>query len=289
MNRFTMLIYLLKRCLIFALFLIIYSSCSSKQTPPPLADQPPPELQFDLAELFLSSSAYEAATPIVRQLIHVHPDDPRPHHYLGVILRERGVYREAERSFLEALKKDPSFAPAHDGMGILYGVQSKLEEAVKAHRRATQSAPNHPKYWHNLGFALTLVKQFDEAASAYETSLKLAPNQPRTFINLALTRGAQGRDEEALLLLKQTLSPADAWYNLALIQQRRGDLKTAQESFGQALKVQPHHAKSKSALAHLKAQRETSVSGKVPHVKEVSQIEAVSDRETQGEVPKTGK
>ena len=102
-------------------------------------------LHFDLAELFLNSNAYDAASPIARKLYQDHPQDPRPPYYLGIILRERGVFEQAEQYFLEAIKRDSKFALAYDALGILYGMQSKLKQALVAHRRAAEMAPKNAK------------------------------------------------------------------------------------------------------------------------------------------------
>lgn len=222
------------------------AGCGGAQPTPDSAKSP--DLQFDLAELFISSGAYDAATPIVTALRREHPEDPRASTLMGIILREKGVYAEAERLFVDALQRDVDYAPAHDALGILYGVQNFGDRAVKAHRRATELAPENAKYWHNLGFALSLCRQFDDAVKAYQTSLRLAPDQQRTFINLALLHASRGRDEEALRLLKQTLTPTKAWFNLALVQERRGDLISARVSLDEALRLTPHHKEAKQLL-----------------------------------------
>jgi tetratricopeptide (TPR) repeat protein len=216
---------------------ISLASCGGTETG--LKSHPNKALHFDLAELFLTSNAYDAASPIARKLYNTHPNDPRPPYYLGVILRERGVFEEAERYFLESIKRDAQFALAYDALGVLYGVQSRLKRAIAAHQRATEIDPKNPKSWHNLGFALTLARDYQGAIKAYQKSITLAPNHKKTYVNLGMTYGVLGQDEEAARMFKQALSPAQVWYNLGVLQERRGDLKQAHFSFDEALKIEP--------------------------------------------------
>lgn len=227
-----------------------------------LKDQSNPALHFDLVELFLSSNAYDAASPVASKLYHDHPTDPRPSYYLGVILRERGVFEEAERYFLEAIKRDASFALAYDALGVLYGMQNQLDRALAAHQRATEIDPNGAKFFHNLGFALTLSRSYPKAIKAYQKSITLAPNHKKTYVNLGMTYGVMGQYTEATRMFKQALSPADVWLNLGLIQERRGELKRAHESFDEALKIQPQLRSAQRGLRRVeRARKRASVAG----------------------------
>ena len=217
-----------------------------------LKDQSNPALHFDLVELFLSSNAYDAASPVASKLYHDHPTDPRPSYYLGVILRERGVFEEAERYFLEAIKRDANFALAYDALGILYGMQNQLDRALSAHRRATEISPKGAKLWHNLGFALTLSRAYPRAVKAYQKSITLAPNHKKTYVNLGMTYGVMGQYTEATRMFKQALSPAEVWLNLGLIQERKGELKRASKSFDEALKIQPQLQSAQRGLRRIK-------------------------------------
>ena len=219
---------------------------------PGLNGQPNAALHFDLTELFLTSHAYDAASPVAQKLYHEHPQDPRPPYYIGIILRERGVFEEAERYFLEAIKRDARFALAYDALGVLYGMQNQLKRAQSAHLRATEIEPKSAKFWHNLGFALTLSRDYPEAIKAYQKAVTLAPNHKKIYINLGMTYGVMGHYEEATRMLKQALSPSQVWLNLGLIQERKGDLELATLSFDKALKLDPQLQAAQHALTRIK-------------------------------------
>ena len=213
--------------------------------------KPTPSLHFDLVKLFMNARAYDAASPVAQKLYRDHPKDPRPPYYLGVILREREAFENAERYLLESIKRDPTFAPAHDALGILYGVQNRLSDALIAHRRATELAPRDAQFWHNLGFVLTLSKRYDQSIKAYQTALALAPEQKKIYHSLGLVYAVKGDDVSARRMLLQATTPAQAWLTLATLQERRGDLSLAQESFSKALELDPSLTRAERALTRI--------------------------------------
>ena len=245
MGRLNILIITLLFCLS-----ALVISCGSGDAG--LKSQTDKALHFDLAELFLKSNAYDAASPIARKLYHQHPQDPRPPYYLGIILRERGVFEEAERYFLESIKRDAKFALAYDALGVLYGMQSRLKQSLEAHYRATEIEPDRAQLWHNLGFALTLSRSYRKAIKAYQKAITLAPNHKKIYVNIGMTYGVMGQYDEAKRMFKQALSPSEVWYHLGMIQERRGELEQARTSFDEALKLQPRFQVARDSLARVK-------------------------------------
>ncbi len=210
-------------------------------------------LQEDMVALFVQAKAFDAASPVAQKLYQQHKDRPGPAYWLGVILREKGVYSESEKYFLEALTKDPKHAPSFDGLGILYGVQGKLPQAIKAHKQAIEIENTNAKYWNNYGFALSLNQDFSSAIKAYEQSIRLAPHEKRSFVNLAFVYGAQNKHKEAEHYLSQVLPKEAVFLNLALIYEKQGQLQKAQNLYQKALQKNPHFSKAQVALKRLKA------------------------------------
>jgi Flp pilus assembly protein TadD len=79
----------------------------------------------------------------------------------------------------------------------------------------------------SLGLLSAQSGQFDAARAAYQRAIELAPYFVPAFVNLADLERAQGRDEEAVSLLRVAveLVPDDARvrYALGLALHRRGD------------------------------------------------------------------
>ena len=130
-------------------------------------------LQQDLLELFLKARSFDAASPLAQKFYQTQKKQPDPCYYMGVILREKGVYEEAERYFLEGLTYDAKHARTYDALGILYGVQNKRVRSLKAHQKAVELDQTNPKFWHNLGFALSINKQLDQAQAGDNAGILL--------------------------------------------------------------------------------------------------------------------
>ena len=170
---------------------------------------------------------------------------------IGVILREKGVYEEAERFFLEALSKDHAHSDAYDALGILYGIRGQIDQALKAHKKATDLKPKIAKYWHNYGFALCLAQKFKEAIKAFQRSLSLAPEQERTFVSLAFAFGALGDYQEMRRYLSQVLTTAQVEFNLGVVREKRGEREVALAHYRRALSLHQNFELARESIGRL--------------------------------------
>ena len=111
----------------------------------------------------------------------------------------------------------------------------------------------------HLGLALT-PSDPDKAVSCYRQALEI-PLDTRVSLgarlNLAARLMEQGNLEEAISLTQTAAQRAPevalAWYNLGLMQRRRGDLAAALEAYGRALSLDPNNAEchQNNAVAQL--------------------------------------
>ena len=209
-------------------------------------------LQMDMVELFVESRSFDAASPLAQKLYQENPKDAQPAYLMGVILREKGVYVESEKYFLEALIKDNKHAKTYDALGILYGVQGQLEQSIKAHKQAIKIEPKNAKFWNNYGFALSIHREFEKAIKALQRSLSIVPSEQRTFVNLAFVYGALGQDKNAKHYLSQVLSPVEVYFNLGVIQEKRGDLQIALKNYQKAFESNQKFDVARQAFDRLK-------------------------------------
>ena len=209
-------------------------------------------LQEDMVALFIQARAFDAAAPVAQKLYQEQKDQANPAYWMAVILREKGVYSEAEKYFLEAISKNSEHGPSYDGLGILYGIQGELKKALVAHQRASVLEPNNAKYWNNYGFALGLNKKFDLAIKAYEKSISLAPQEKRSFVNLAFIFGAQSKYKKAEHYLSQALPPAVVFYNLALIYEKKGKAKESLIYYQKAVQENSDFTQAQQAIERIK-------------------------------------
>ena len=135
------------------------------------------------------------------------PHMVRPHVKVGVLLRERGDYRGALRSYGQALTIDPEHAPA-------------LNNAGNAYR--------------SLGDRV-------QAQAAYEQALALWPQYVDAMINLATLHSEAGAYAESNRLFQKALETgsnrAELHNNLGTNYLRMGDYRSAEEALRAALEL----------------------------------------------------
>jgi tetratricopeptide (TPR) repeat protein len=85
-------------------------------------------------------------------------------------------YREAKKSFEQAVKADHKFASAYNNLGVVYYEQKKYGAAVKQYKKAIAIDGTAASYFSNLGAAYFSKKEFDPAVVAYQKAVELDPN-----------------------------------------------------------------------------------------------------------------
>jgi len=85
-------------------------------------------------------------------------------------------YREAKKSFDQAVKTDAAYADAYNNRGVVYYEEKKFGAAVKEYRRAIALDSDSASFFSNLGAALFSRKEFEAAVQAYQRALELDPD-----------------------------------------------------------------------------------------------------------------
>jgi predicted TPR repeat methyltransferase len=104
----------------------------------------------------------------------------------------------------------------------------------------------------SLAILLQKNEQLVEAHELYRRVIEVAPSHPRALHYAGVLAHQQGRSDEALALIKQslTLVPDQAdWYsNLGIIFQEDGQLEVAIDAYHRAIAIDPSHANAHSNL-----------------------------------------
>ena len=161
------------------------------------------------------------------------------------------------------LKNRPGDPYASAKLGGLLISEGKAEEAIpllqSGLKQCDRASAERYELLLHLGLALT-PSDPAQAMSCYRQALEI-PLDTRVSLgarlNLAARLMEQGELEEAISLTQTAAQRAPevalAWYNLGLMQRRRGDLAAALEAYGRAISLDPNNAEchQNNAVAQL--------------------------------------
>jgi tetratricopeptide (TPR) repeat protein len=221
------------------------------------------------------------ADPVVllQDVVSKSPGKARPRHNLGVILTERGRYREAlphletarrlaprnaeilntmgntlmglERTgeakerFSLALAMAPGYAEAHNNLGTLLDLQGEPAEALRHFDEAIRLNPDYAKALYNRGTLLARRGDLAEAETSYGRAIALDPRFAPAHFNLGVALARQGRLDAAEEHFRETIridgDHGGAHYNLGVALARGGRTAEAEASFREALRIDPRY------------------------------------------------
>ncbi|XP_042705826.2 protein O-mannosyl-transferase TMTC1 isoform X4 [Chrysemys picta bellii] len=146
---------------------------------------------------------------------------------VGFVVAERVLYMPS--SGVQTL---PHNAKVHYNYANFLKDQGRNSEAIYHYKTALKLYPRHASALNNLG---TLTKDLVEAKEYYRRALQLNPQHNRALFNLGNLLKSQGKKEEAVFLLRDSIKYgpefADAYSSLASLLAEQEQFKEAQEVY----------------------------------------------------------
>jgi tetratricopeptide (TPR) repeat protein len=204
---------------------------------------------------------------------------------------EAGDYETAAAKVKQALAADPEIIEAYSRLGNIYTKAGKHGEAVAAYKQALALDPEHLLSTYNLALAYRALGRIDEAIVGFERTQQLDPRSGRAHFQLGdiymqrgdpakaldvLTKGLAldvdrppflvklgeaylelHRYEEAEKALSEAIqlrpNVPRAHYNLALVQEQRGNVSAARASYETEVADNPNNYGAQFNLGRLLA------------------------------------
>jgi tetratricopeptide (TPR) repeat protein len=203
------------------------------------AQQDGQALRLELAMMLVDKKSYAGAAPILQRVIAEDPTNATARIAYATVLREQGLYHEAERAFLTVIgQQQPKRNPlAYDGIAILYDLQKRYDDAQKAHDIAVALAPNNALFWNNRGFSALAKQDVARAIESFEKSLAIDPTSVTTLNNLGFAYCRANRFDDGLRIFRKAVGDAGALRNVAMVQDEQGNAVLAAASREQAAKL----------------------------------------------------
>ncbi len=148
---------------------------------------------------------------------------------------------DAERRFLEELKKAPDSPTAHLGLGLVYGAQSEFDEALSHLQKALEKRPDSVLILRTLGKTYQLMGKEREAIGLLHKALALEKEDTTSLFLLALSYENLEDYQQAITLLNRlaSLDPGrnEIYYHLGISYGRQNRLALAHYNFGRYFKT----------------------------------------------------
>lgn len=134
------------------------------------------QIDFIMGNLNFQAGRVDEAIRNYREAIRKFPDFRRAHNNLGIILAQRGQYKEAITHLAETIESGGGDAVTYGLMAYGYLQQNLLLSAEIAYRNALVFEPENTDWI--LGLAKTLLnsRKFDEAVLLLDDMIKTQPN-----------------------------------------------------------------------------------------------------------------
>jgi tetratricopeptide (TPR) repeat protein len=140
-----------------------------------------------------------------RKAIQIQPDYADAHSNLGNLLRGLGQLQDAELSTRKAIQLNSDFADAHLNLGNVLSDLGELQEAEKSFRKAIQLNPDFAEAHSNLGTILKDLGKLQDAELSTRKAIEIKPDYAEAHLNLATILKDLGKLQELILLSKSTL------------------------------------------------------------------------------------
>lgn len=158
--------------------------------------------------------------------IRLDPGNTRAHYNLGVTYSRKGEMEKAIQSLLSALRISQGDVDSHCALGVIFVNQGRLDDAIHHFRKALDAAPGSGAARRYLESALRL-KEKRSAAGAVPIGKDIEGiHDPKTLYELAVSYSLRGENGKALKVLNRlrVIRPddPDVYYNIACIHAKEG-------------------------------------------------------------------
>jgi tetratricopeptide (TPR) repeat protein len=177
----------------------------------------------------------------------------------GALFFQRGYLDQAEASFQQALRNDPSSAEALYGIGSVYLNRNRNADALDAFERTVKLQASYPDTlpdaWNNLGVIATREGRVDDSVQCFQNALRVNPHHLLSLDNLGNAYRLQKRWNDARRVLERALEVApqdpEANYSLGMVFAQTDDTAKAYDYLQRALKARPVYPEALNNLGVL--------------------------------------
>jgi tetratricopeptide (TPR) repeat protein len=210
------------------------------------------DAQFAIAWCHEQNGDHDKAVAAYREVVQIRPTDSRAWNNLGTTLDEMGHLTEAVDAYDHAIAANPSYAAAMNNKGVSLEKMGEGEDAAKMFKKAIELSPEYAAAHNNLGAWYYEIGDKKGAATEWTQAAKLDPTYVSPIVN-ATALDMDGDKENVAegklkLLISTGRGTAEAYFNLAILQFRRGDTENAEKNFEKSDSLRPNDPETQNNL-----------------------------------------
>ena len=165
----------------------------------------------------------------------------------------------AKSSYETAVQQDPKFFEAYLMLGSLYQSENN-EICIEYYRTAVSLQPKNPDVLFSLAYVYQLFNQPAKALALYRKMIQLDTAYYQALNQIGVIKQYNYKEiDSAIYFYKSALQTeprfVQAWHNLGMCYEERGDVSQALQSYGKALKYDPNFEMSRERADQLKNAR----------------------------------
>lgn len=165
----------------------------------------------------------------------------------------------AKSSYETAVQQDPKFFEAYLMLGSLYQSENN-EICLEYYRTAVSLQPKNPDVLFSLAYAYQLFNQPAKALALYRKMIQVDTAYYQALNQIGVIKQYNYKEiDSAIYYYKSALQTeprfVQAWHNLGMCYEERGDVSQALQSYGKALKYDPNFEMSRERADQLKNAR----------------------------------
>jgi predicted TPR repeat methyltransferase len=169
------------------------------------------------------------------------------------LAHREGRLAEAEKGYLEILRKKPDWGPVLNALGTVFLDQARPDKARKVFEKGAGLTPPYGPACYNLGRLKQRENDHEGAIALYRAMLKWDPRFGQAWNNLGVAYRETGNEDEALACFQKAVKfapdMAEAWNNLGVAQDEFNRVEEASKSYQKAIEVRPDYASAQFNLA----------------------------------------
>ncbi len=173
------------------------------------------------------------------------------------VLEQNGKSAEARKNYEQVLADNPKSVEAIIGLARLDQLAGRTVEAEKGFLNAVKLEPKSPKALDAMGQFYADQSKWEQSLQFFNLAMQAAPENKTYRYHLGLTLAKAGQHQQAVQQLTLAGNAAEANYNVGLILHDKGDLRTSEGYFTQAVTLNPYLSSAQYWLDEVRKEQET--------------------------------